>query len=330
MTACHTIAFICGFLLDMLIGDPHFIPHPIRLIGALIDFLDKKLHVDGNSDYVNQKNLRRGRIVVAVVILVTCVISGGLLAILYYVNIKAGVIIEAVMTWQILAVKSLKTESMKVYEALKTGDIEKARKAVSMLVARDTEALDEEGVTKAAVETVAENTCDGVIAPMLFLAVGGPVLGFAYKAVSTMDSMIGYKNERYLYFGRSAAKLDDILNFLPSRIAAKLMIYSSAVLALDSEAARKIHKRDAGKTESPNAGQTESVCAGALGIALGGDTPYFGKIVKKSVLGDAVRPAESEDIKSANELTVCTAVICAMSLFIIMAAATAVKIWIWP
>ena len=213
------------------------------------------------------------------------------------------------MTYQILAVKCLKVESMKVYQCLKNGNLEQARIAVSMIVGRDTECLDEEGVAKAAIETVAENTSDGVIAPMLYLAVGGPVLGFVYKAVNTMDSMVGYKNDEYLYFGWAAARLDDAMNFIPARICACLMIAVSFLpyRGFSGSGALTIYKRDRGKHASPNSAQTESVCAGALGIRLAGDASYFGKTVKKPYIGEALRGVEYEDIKRVNHLMYGTA-----------------------
>lgn len=327
MILCHAIAFLAGFILDLIAGDSSSIPHPVRFFGKLIDALDKKLHVDGAEDYVNKKNLRRGAFLVIILILVTVVIYLSLLAVVYYVNQIAGVFIEALMSWQLFAVKSLNTESMKVYEALIRGRVDDARTAVSMLVARDSAVLDEEGIIKAAVETVSENTCDGVIAPLIFTALGGPVLGAVYKAVNTSDSMIGYKNERYLYFGRFAARLDDVLNYIPARLAALFMLLSSVILSMDATNALKIYKRDAKKTASPNAGQTEAVCAGALGVCLGGDTSYFGKRVHKEVIGDALREIEAGDIKAANELMVCTSVVFAMTAFLIMAVISAVIVW---
>lgn len=224
------------------------------------------------------------------------------------------------MTYQILAVKCLKVESMKVYQCLKNGNLEQARKAVSMIVGRDTEHLDEEGVAKAAIETVAENTSDGVIAPMLYLAVGGPILGFLYKAVNTMDSMIGYKNDKYLYFGKAAAKLDDFVNFLPARISACLMIVASffAGRHFSGKGAWTIYKRDRKKHTSPNSAQTEAVCAGALSIRLAGDASYFGKIVKKPYIGEAVRGVEYEDIKRANHLMYITAWLCEVLCLLVM------------
>ena len=201
---------------------------------------------------------------------------------------------------------------MKVYEALKKDDLEGARYAVSMIVGRDTQVLDATGVAKAAVETVAENTSDGVIAPLIYLAIGGPILGFMYKAINTMDSMVGYKNDKYMYFGRCAAKLDDVVNYIPARISALLMIAASFLpgKAYDGKGAWRIWRRDRRKHASPNSAQTEAVCAGSLGVQLAGDASYFGKIVKKPTIGDALRPVEYEDIKRANGLLYRTAILC--------------------
>lgn len=304
----HIWAFFFGFLLDLLVGDPYWMPHPIRLIGGLITGLERRLRkVSENRN--NKKEQKRGVVLVMIVLIVTGGVSAVILAGVYYLHPWLGVFIEAIMTFQILATKSLRVESMKVYKCLKQDDIEAARRAVSMIVGRDTAVLDEVGVAKAAIETVAENTSDGVIAPMLYTALGGPVLGFLYKAVNTMDSMIGYKNDKYLYFGRVAAKLDDIVNYIPARISAYLMILAalSGGKSLDGRRAFKIYKRDNRKHASPNSAQTEAVCAGALGIQLAGDAVYFGKIVKKPYIGDACRRVEAEDIKRANRLMYRTA-----------------------
>lgn len=222
-----------------------------------------------------------------------------------------GCFIEAVLTYFLLALKSLKTESMKVYEKLERGTLDEARLAVSMIVGRDTENLSDEEVSKAAVETVAENASDGVVAPMFFLALGGPVLGFFYKCVNTMDSMIGYKNERFIDFGRAAAKLDDFVNFLPSRFCALLMVFSCFFLGKDFDAknAWKIFLRDRFKHESPNSAQTESACAGALRVQLAGPAFYEGRLEKKPFLGDSLRKIGHEDIKRANRLLYSAAIL---------------------
>lgn len=312
----HIFAFIAGFMLDLLIGDPHFIPHPVRLIGSLISFLDKRLNCDVGYNISEKKlNLikyKRGMLLAFTVIFATFAISVIIIVAAYSINLYAGVIAEAVMTWQILATKCLRVESMRVYDALRTDGVDAGRMAVSMIVGRDTSVLDVAGVTRAAVETIAENTSDGVIAPMLYTAIGGPVLGFVYKAVNTMDSMLGYKNDKYMYFGRFAARLDDVVNFIPARISAYLMIAAAFIggRQFDGKNAYRIFKRDRFNHASPNSAQTESVCAGALRVQLAGDAVYFGKLVKKKYIGDGLREIEYEDIKRANRLMYITAFLC--------------------
>ena len=312
----HIFAFIAGFVLDLLIGDPHFIPHPVRLIGSLISFCDKRLNCDAGYNIsekkVNLIKYKRGMLLAFTVIFATFAISVIIIVAAYSINLYAGVIVEAVMTWQILATKCLRVESMRVYDALRTDGVDAGRKAVSMIVGRDTSVLDAAGVTRAAVETIAENTSDGVIAPMLYTAIGGPVLGFVYKAVNTMDSMLGYKNDKYMYFGRFAAKFDDVVNFIPARISAYLMIAAAFIggRQFDGKNAYRIFKRDRFNHASPNSAQTESVCAGALRVQLAGDAVYFGKLVKKKYIGDGLREIEYEDIKRANRLMYITAFLC--------------------
>lgn len=312
----HIFAFIADFVLDLLIGDPHFIPHPVRLIGSLISFCDKRLNCDAGYNISEKKlNLikyKRGMLLAFTVIFATFAISVIIIVAAYSINLYAGVIAEAVMTWQILATKCLRVESMRVYDALRTDGVDAGRRAVSMIVGRDTSVLDAAGVTRAAVETIAENTSDGVIAPMLYTAIGGPVLGFVYKAVNTMDSMLGYKNDKYMYFGRFAARLDDVVNFIPARISAYLMIAAAFIggRQFDGKNAYRIFKRDRFNHASPNSAQTESVCAGALRVQLAGDAVYFGKLVKKKYIGDGLREIEYEDIKRANRLMYITAFLC--------------------
>ena len=312
----HIFAFIAGFVLDLLIGDPHFIPHPVRLIGSLISFCDKRLNCDAGYNISEKKlNLikyKRGILLAFTVIFATFTMSVIIIVAAYSINLYAGVIAEAVMTWQILATKCLRVESMRVYDALRTDGVDAGRRAVSMIVGRDTSVLDAAGVTRAAVETIAENTSDGVIAPMLYTAIGGPVLGFVYKAVNTMDSMLGYKNDKYMYFGRFAARLDDVVNFIPARISAYLMIAAAFIggRQFDGKNAYRIFKRDRFNHASPNSAQTESVCAGALRVQLAGDAVYFGKLVKKKYIGDGLREIEYEDIKRANRLMYITAFLC--------------------
>lgn len=303
----HMTSFFAGFLLDLFLGDPYFLPHPVRWMGSVISKMEECLLGSGKRD--EARELFMGILLVFCVLAVTLFFSAFILMFAYFFHPYAGWIVETVMTYQILAVKCLKTESMKVCHALRAKETEKAREAVSMIVGRDTSCLTEEGIARAAVETVAENTSDGVIAPMLYLAAGGPILGFLYKAINTMDSMVGYKNDRYLYFGRAAARLDDAVNFLPARISAYLMIMASfsGDKNMSGRRAAFIYKRDRQKHASPNSAQTEAVCAGALGIRLGGSSRYFGKTVEKPYIGDPLRPVECEDIRRVNRLMYQTA-----------------------
>lgn len=306
----HIIAFFAGFVLDLIAGDPYWMPHPIRLIGKWIAWLEQKLYGDQEKRERMEKQERyRGVLLVFLVTVPAAAIPFLVLFVSYRLLPAAGAVIESVMTYQILAVKCLKQESMKVCRKLQENDLPGARMAVSMIVGRDTKPLDEAGVAKAAIETVAENTSDGVIAPMLFLALSGPVGGFFYKAVNTMDSMVGYKNDRYLYFGRAAAKLDDAVNFIPARISAGLMIAAAFLMGKDfsGRGAVRIFVRDRRKHASPNSAQTEAVCAGALGLRLAGNASYFGKVVEKPYIGDAVRAVEADDIVKVNRLLYGTA-----------------------
>ena len=301
----HISAFFFGFILDMIFGDPQGFPHPVRLMGGLISALEKRLLDMENRN--PDRELKNGKLLAAAVLLSVSAVSSAVFIAAYFAHPIFGACAEAFMTYQILAAKGLKSESMKVFDRLEHDDLSGARKAVSMIVGRDTDNLDAEGVTKAAVETVAENTSDGVVAPMLYCAVGGPVLGLMYKAVNTMDSMIGYKNDKYLYFGRAAAKLDDAANFLPARISAVFMLFSAFIGGFDFKNALRIYKRDRLKHSSPNSAHTEAVCAGALGVRLAGDAVYFGKTVKKPFIGEALRKIEPEDIRRANRLMYFTA-----------------------
>jgi adenosylcobinamide-phosphate synthase len=300
-----TIALLQGFLLDLLLGDPRGLPHIIKGMGKLIASLESALR--SLLPKTQSGESLGGVLLVIITVFISTALPGGILFVAYRLSPWLGMEIEAFLCWQLLAAKDLKVESMAVYRKLLDKDLTGARQAVSMIVGRDTERLDEGGVTRAAVETVAENTSDGVIAPLFYMMLGGAVLGCLYKAVNTMDSMIGYKNEKYLHFGRAAAKLDDILNFIPARLAAWLMMVVCRFTGLDGGNARKIYKRDRKKHESPNSAHTEAVCAGALGVRLGGDAWYFGERHRKPFIGDNTSPVEPEDIPRANRLMLATA-----------------------
>lgn len=294
-------ALIVGYGLDLLLGDPSFLYHPIRVIGNLIALLEKWLRK------VFPKT-PKGELAGGVfLVILVCLAGYGVPALLLFAAFKIhpviGFLLEVLWCWQIPATKCLKDESMKVYQKLKENDLPRARYAVSMIVGRDTENLSETGVTKAAVETIAENTSDGVIAPLLFLAIGGPALGFLYKSINTMDSMVGYKNDRYMYFGRCAARLDDLLNLAPARLTGILMVLGAWVLpGMDGAHAFKVFLRDRKRHASPNSAHGEAACAGALHLRLAGDAWYFGTLHKKPYIGDDDRKIEPADIRRANHL----------------------------
>ena len=301
------MSLITGYILDLIIGDPQGYPHPIRLIGKLIENTEKLLRKGCKS---KSDEIRAGVILWLAVVSVSFIIPYLILYAAAKINLILYISAESIMCCYILAVKSLNDESMKVYNALKNNNIDEAKYYLSFIVGRDVEDLKSPGITKAAVETVAENTADGVIAPMIFILLGGAPLGFLYKAVNTLDSMVGYKNEKYINLGKFSAIADDVFNFIPSRLAALLMIAASYILKMDYRNAYKIYMRDRYNHKSPNSAQTESVCAGALNLMLGGSS-YYGKIlVEKPTIGDDSREAEAEDIKRANKLMYVTSILC--------------------
>ena len=296
-----------GFCLDLIFGDPHAIPHPVVFIGKLISLLERLFR------RLLPKTTNGEHIAGALVWLFTAAISTalpfGLLYACHSISPWLRTAVEAIMCWQILAVKSLNDETMKVYYALSRQDLPGARTAVSMIVGRDTQFLDADGVTRAAVETVAENTSDGVIAPLFYLALGGAPLGFLYKAVNTMDSMLGYIEMPYKNVGLIPAKMNDVFNFIPARLCALLMLVSGWILKLDVKNGWKIFRRDRFNHASPNSAQTESVCAGLLGVQLAGDAVYHGVLHKKPYIGDPLRPIEPEDIPRSCCVLYATAVL---------------------
>lgn len=301
---------LIGMILDWVFGDPVWLYHPVRIIGKWIAFLEKILRkLAGDQEGNEKKLLIAGGILWILVILASVAIPMGILYLAEKFSPCAAFVLECFWCYQLLAARSLGKESKKVYKKLIQDNLPGARLAVSMIVGRDTENLTVEGVTKAAVETVAENTNDGVIAPLIYMLIGGPILGFVYKAVNTMDSMLGYKNEKYLYFGRVAAKMDDVAGFIPARISALLMILASCLLGMDGKNALWIWKRDRRKHASPNAAQTEAVCAGALQVQLAGDAWYFGKKHEKDTIGDPIREIEPRDILRSEKLMIGTEVL---------------------
>ena len=298
--ALRLAAVLLGCALDLLLGDPGWMPHPIRGIGALIGGLERCLRRRFPRSPVGERVAG-----VLLVVLTETITVGGALLLLWgcgTIHWALAFGAESVLCWLCLAARSLRGESMRVYWALKKGTLEEARWAVARIVGRDADRLDEAGVTRAAVETVAENASDGVIAPLLFLVLGGAPLGLFYKACNTMDSMVGSQNERYRQFGWAAARWDDVLNFLPARLSGLLMCLAAPVVGGRWSRTFHIFFRDRRKHKSPNSAHTEAACAGALGIQLAGSGYYFGKLVEKPTIGDPDRPVEPEDIPRANRL----------------------------
>ena len=320
------IVIAAAFLLDMICGDPHWLWHPVQGIGLIIKYVEAflrrvfRINAEREADKIRKRVA--GVIMVILVIAISLVPVCLILYLAGRINRYVRLGVEIIICYQMLAARSLCVESMKVYYALRDGTIEDARTAVSMIVGRDTASLNEEGVTKAAVETVAENTSDGVIAPLFYMALFGVYGAFVYKAINTMDSMTGYKNDHYIYFGTCAAKLDDIANFIPARLGALLMVAASYLTGLDGKGAWRILKRDRYNHASPNSAQSEAVCAGALSVELAGDAYYFGKLYKKKTIGDHIRDICPEDIRRANKLMYVTSilmvVLCIAVIFVLM------------
>ena len=293
-------AVLGGFVLDALFGDPAWLPHPVVYMGKAISKLEKFLRP--RLPKTPQGELLGGAIVAFCLPVGTFLLTGLVCWGAARLHPLLGLAVQMFWCGQALAARGLVQESTNVYKELKKPDLPGARKAVSRIVGRDTAELTAEGVTKAAVETVAENASDGVIAPLLYMLIGGAPLALTYKAINTMDSMLGYKNEKYLYFGRVPAKLDEAANYLPSRLAALLWVAAAAFTHNDAKGAWKIWRRDRRRHASPNSAQTESACAGALGVQLAGPAWYFGQYYPKLTIGDALRPIEPEDILRANRM----------------------------
>ena len=294
------LAVLGGFVLDAVFGDPAWLPHPVVLMGKCISKLEKALRA--RFPKTQQGELLAGAVLAFCLPVGTFLITSAVCLLAAKISPWLGLAVQMFWCGQALAAKGLVQESRNVYGELVKPDLPAARKAVSRIVGRDTENLTAEGVTKAAVETVAENASDGVIAPLLYMLLGGAPLALTYKAINTMDSMVGYKNETYLYFGRAAAKLDDVANYIPSRLAALLWVAAAALTGSDAKGAWRIWRRDRRNHASPNSAQTESACAGALGVQLAGPAYYFGEYYPKPTIGDALRPIEPQDILRADRM----------------------------
>ncbi len=303
----RALALLAGFAIDALLGDPHGFPHPVVAMGRMISFLERRLRRIFPQNAAGET--AAGALLWLLVAAVSTALPWAALELLRRLHPLLALGAESLMCWQILAARSLKTETMKVYTALESGDLEASRYAVSMIVGRDTACLDDPGVTRAAVETVAENTSDGVLAPMLYFALGGAPLAFFYKAVNTMDSMLGYIDPPYTHIGHVSARMDDVLNFIPARLSALLMLAAGGLLGLDVPGGWRIFRRDRRRHASPNSAQTESVCAGLLGVRLAGDAWYHGQLHKKEYIGDDLREIRHGDIPKTCTLMYVTALL---------------------
>ena len=294
------MAVVCGFILDCFLGDPSWMPHPVVYMGKAITWAEKRLRAAFPG--TPEGEFRAGLCLAAGLPLLTLLLSGGVCLLASRLHPLAGFAVQTLWCWQALAMRGLAAESRNVWRTLQTEDLPAAQKAVGRIVGRDTERLTAEGVIKAAVETVAENFSDGVAAPLVYMLLGGAPLALAYKSINTMDSMVGYKNEKYLWFGRAAARLDDAANYLPSRMAALLWIAAAALTGQDWRDAWRVWRRDRRCHASPNSAQTESACAGALGVQLAGPAWYFGQLYDKPAIGDDLRPVEAADILRADRM----------------------------
>ena len=313
-------AVVCGFILDCILGDPVWMPHPVVYMGKVITWAERFLRA--RFPKTPKGEFRAGLCLAAGLPLGTLLVTGGICLLAGRLHRLAGFAVQTLWCWQALAMRDLAAESRNVWKELQKEDLPAARKAVGRIVGRDTEPLTAEGVIRAAVETVSENFSDGVAAPMLYMFLGGAPLALMYKAVNTMDSMVGYKNERYLWFGRAAAKLDDVVNYIPARISALCWIAAAALTGQDWKGAWRIWRRDRRRHSSPNAAQTEAACAGSLGVQLNGPAWYFGQLHEKPFLGDALRPVETGDILRAIRMMVAAStlllVLCGAVQFLIV------------
>ena len=306
------IETILGFLLDLIIGDPQNPIHPIRIIGSLCKATEKFFRK------VLKKSLKiAGLLTWITVVLIVFLFNYFLLKGAYAINNVLGVILSSIMIYFCISTKALKVEGLKGVKYVIQDDIEGARKQLSYIVGRDTKNLDKESILKAVVETVAENMSDGVIAPLFYVGIGGAPLAFLYKAVNTMDSMFGYKNDKYIEFGYFPAKLDDVFNYIPARLSGYFIFMASFSLGLDYKNSFKIYKRDKNNHSSPNSAHPEAAVAGALNVQLGGANYYFGKLVEKPTIGDDIEKIDIYKVNKTNNILYCSAILgCCMALII--------------
>lgn len=304
---------VAAFLLDLLLGDPYHWPHPIKLIGNFIAWFQASF-TQGKSE---KEKYRLGVVLWLVTVMGTGLVTYLLLRLTFWLHPWIGTVCSIYLAYTTLATKSLAQEGRKVYQKLKFDSVTNARKQVAMIVGRDTAELSEEEITKATVETIAENTSDGVVAPLMCLFIGGPVLAMMYKAVNTLDSMVGYVTPKYKEIGWFSAKMDDVWNFIPARLTWLFLLIAAKVLGLNSENALQVGRTDCRNHKSPNSGYPEAIVAGALGIQLGGTHQYHGIEIYKPTIGNALRPAQQEDIILTNRLLYAAAIVSLVTFSIV-------------
>jgi len=306
MTAFEITA---AYVADLILGDPHGYPHPVRLIGRAVQALEPELlHTEDSS----MKQYLLGGILAGLIVVLAATLTWAIIRTAQWIHPVFSFIATIFFAYTTLATRNLYDEVKKVIKTLEQGNLTRARKEVGFLVSRDTDRLDEREVCRALIETISENTSDGIVAPLFYLAIGGPPLAMAYKALNTLDSMVGYKNERYRYFGWASAKADDVANFLPSRITALLFILSSLVLGKKWKGAWRVALKDGRKNMSPNSGYPEAAVSGALGIQLGGEDFYFGVLEKKPLIGEPEKSISLNDVKASLHLMLATSLIAGM------------------
>lgn len=289
---------ITGFILDLILGDPQGYPHPVRYIGSLISLVEKKLYRENKKIH----QLIAGVFLVLLVVGITYLLTYCIIRLAYYIHPAAGFVASVILAYTVLATKCLDAEARKVYDKLVAKDLEGGRRALSFIVSRDTADLSEAELVRGTVETVAENISDGIIAPLFYLFVGGVPIAMAYKAINTLDSMVGYRNDRYEYFGKTAAYLDDLVNYIPARLSVLLISIAAIIKGKGGIKAFKIAVRDGKNHKSPNSGYPEAAVAGALGIQLGGTNKYFGKEIYKPTIGNLKEPLVKEHITATIKL----------------------------
>ncbi|MCX8119074.1 MAG: adenosylcobinamide-phosphate synthase CbiB [Desulfobacterota bacterium] len=304
-----------AYVADWIFGDPKGFPHPVKLIGRAIQFFEKRWLREGDSTF---RQRLWGGILMVLIVGGAGLITWGVIRMAGWIHPTLSSLLTVFFAYTTLATQNLYVEVREIVNDLEKGELSKARTGVGYLVSRDTGQLDEGEVCRALIETTSENTSDGIVAPLFYLTLGGPPLAMAYKALSTLDSMIGYKNERYRYFGWASARADDLANFIPARMTVLFFTLSSLLLRKDWRGAWRVAWRDGGKNPSPNSGYPEAAVAGALNIQLGGENYYFGRRTQKPLIGDPGNRITIQEVKASLHLMIATSLIAALVAILII------------